>query len=249
MKNVRLFFAALRQSQTLKAGVSERAVVVSPFVASHCWNGFDADAKEIVRKRLEERQRFRDQLAMPRQVVRVARLSQTCDLLFHGHSFQIIFLLRVNARDVFPHCVRERRLGEEFRPRSGVHAGDQSVFPKRFLVEKCGRPHLGIELLIVSLVKLFRSDADLLNQSLCDRTILSRTFDGLCSAVTQHYAATGAEFVALGVSAEVIVIVEDQNANIFSCALAKKISGRQPADTSANNHDVVALPRIYWLSE
>ena len=59
MKNVGLFLATFRQSQALKTSVGERAVVIARFVAGHGRDGFNADAKEIVRECLEEWQRFR----------------------------------------------------------------------------------------------------------------------------------------------------------------------------------------------
>ncbi len=249
MKNVWLFLAAFRQSQSLKTGIGERTVVVSRLVASQGADRFDADAKEVVCKRLEEWQRFRNQLAVFRQVFRVADFVQQRGFFFHGHSRQIIFLFRVNARDTFSHRIGERRSGKEFRPRRGIHAGDQAVFAECFFIEEGRRPHLRIEFLIVGLIKPFGPYPDFGDQCFCNVAVLSGTFDGLRPAVAQHHASAGAKFIALGVAAKIIVIVEDQNPRALPGALAEKIGGCQSANASANDRKIVFLARAHSIPE
>ena len=99
-------------------------------------------------------------------------------------------------------------------------------------------PILGNALLFQELIQRF-----------CNIAIFPRTLDGLRTAVTQHHAPAGAKFVALGVAAKIVVIVENQNACVFPRALAEEIGGCQPADASANDDEVVTLIGIYRLSE
>ena len=69
-----------------------------------------------------------------------------------------------------------------------------------------------VEFLIVSLVELFRIDPQIFQDSLCHIAVLRRAFDRLGAAVADEKVIADAKFVALGVSAEVVVIVEDENA-------------------------------------
>src|SRR4029077_40416 len=49
--------------------------------------------------------------------------------------------------------------------------------------------------------------------------------------------------------AKIVVIVENQNSRVFPRALAEKISGRQSADASADDHEVVTLAGICRIAE
>ena len=57
------------------------------------------------------------------------------------------------------------------------------------------------------------------------------------------------KFVALGMAAEVVVIIENQNPRVFPCALAEEIGGCQPADPAADDYEVVALAGICRIAE
>ncbi len=50
-------------------------------------------------------------------------------------------------------------------------------------------------------------------------------------------------------AAKIVVIVENQNARVFPCALAEEICGRQSADASADDDEVVILAGTYRISE
>jgi hypothetical protein len=66
------------------------------------------------------------------------------------------------------------------------------------------------------------------------------------------HAAVHVKLVALRVTAEVIVIVENQNARAVR-ALAKKVRGREPADSAAHDNEIVRLARVCdrgrWLGQ
>src|SRR6266478_6823834 len=209
MKNVGLFLAAFRQAEALKSGVGKGAVVVAGFVASERGDGFDADAKEIVSKGLEKWESFRQELAVVRQIIRVTDFCQLRYFLLRGEPRQIILFLGVDAGDVFADGIGERSFCEELRPRGGVHSRDEAVFTESFFVEKSGGAQFRIELLVVGFEERFRSNADLAKQALGDIAVLAGTLDGLRSAVTQQHPSGSAKFVAFGVPAKIVVIVQD----------------------------------------
>jgi hypothetical protein len=57
------------------------------------------------------------------------------------------------------------------------------------------------------------------------------------------------EFVALGVPAEVVVIVEDEDPRVLSGLLSVKVCGGQTADAAANNDEIIILPGVNGVSE
>jgi len=135
----------------------------------------------------------------------------------------------------------ERSLCEKLWPWGGVHSGDEAILAKRFLVKKRGGAQFRIEVLVVGFVERFRLDADLVKQGFGDIAILVGTFDGLRSTVAQQHPPAGAKFVAFGMAAEIVMIVQDENARTFPCASAKEISGRETAEAAADNDEVIVL--------
>src|SRR5260370_402006 len=89
MKNVRLFFLAFREPQPIEARIRKRLVVVASLIASRRRNRFDTHAKQIMRKRLKKRQRLRNQLAILRQIIRIADFFELRDLLFLRKAWKI----------------------------------------------------------------------------------------------------------------------------------------------------------------
>ena len=101
--------------------------------------------------------------------------------------------------------------------------------PKVFLVEEASRPQMRVEFLVIGLVEFFGLDSEILQNGLGDRAVLRRTFDRLGAAVTQKQALAHAKLVAPGVAAEVVVIVENENAGISGqpvCGRSKRLPGR-----------------------
>ena len=77
--------------------------------------------------------------------------------------------------------------------------------------------------------------------ALGDRAVVVGALDRLRAAVAEHHAVAGGELVALGVSAEVVVIVEDEDARLVAGLLAIEIGRRQSADAASDDDEVVAL--------
>ena len=140
MKDVRLFFFSQGEPQSLKACVGKRPIIVARQVTIHCRNRFDADAPEIVREGLEKRERFGHQPTMFRQEVSIAGLLELGDLFSYRQASQVVLLLRVHSGDVFAHCLREGRLGKEFRPGRRIHAVTRRSSPKVSLSKKAAVP-------------------------------------------------------------------------------------------------------------
>jgi hypothetical protein len=63
----------------------------------------------------------------------------------------------------------------------------------------------------------------------------------LTAAVTDQHVRPSYEFVALGMAAEIVVIVENKNAGLRSERAAIKPCSRKPADAAANHDQIVAL--------
>ena len=74
-----------------------------------------------------------------------------------------------------------------------------------------------------------------------------RTFNGIGAAKSEDGAVARAKFVALGVPAEVIVVVENQDARLVASGLAEKMRRGESADASADNHQIVGLASVHGL--
>ncbi len=88
-----------------------------------------------------------------------------------------------------------------------------------------------------------------MQQALRDFAVFSGTLDGLRPAVAQEQAPANAEFVALGMTSKVVVIIENQNSCILAGPLPEKVRGSESADTSPNDDQVVVLSRIFGRAE
>src|SRR5262245_28208583 len=83
-------------------------------------------------------------------------------------------------------------------------------------------------------IHAFDVDAEFLDEPRCDRTVGPRTLDHQSAAVHEMRAAVQVELVALGVSAEVVVIVEDQDSRIARVSGSKKVRGGEAAEATAD---------------
>ena len=81
--------------------------------------------------------------------------------------------------------------------------------PKFLAIEEARRAQLGVELLDRTLCKSAARSTPIswINPS-ADRTVSSRALDRLRAAVTQQHPAAGLEFIALGMAAEIVVVVQ-----------------------------------------
>ena len=91
-------------------------------------------------------------------------------------------------------------------------------------------------------------DAEVAEEAERLRAVL-RVLDVHGAAPGEAHRSALVKFVALGVAAEVVVIVEDQYPRLRAVALAVKVRGREPADTAANHDEVVSLVEQLGLSK
>src|ERR1700687_1993065 len=88
-------------------------------------------------------------------------------------------------------------------------------------------------------------DAQLLNHAFGYGAIRSGTLDRKRAAKTQAEGIVYAELIALGVSAEVVVVVEDEDASLGAGRLAIEMRGRETADAAADNDQVIDFARVF----
>jgi hypothetical protein len=85
-------------------------------------------------------------------------------------------------------------------------------------------------------------DAEFPQQALADvAPPRIRRVDRLAAAVTDDQAAIEHEFVALGVAAKIVVVVEDEDAGLRPMRAAIEPGRGKPADTAADHHQIVPL--------
>ena len=100
-------------------------------------------------------------------------------------------------------------------------------------------------MLVVGLVKALRFDPKFFQQPLRHVAVTRWTLDRLRAPIADQRTIAGFELVALGVAAEVVVVVQNQDASLASCRLAIKIRGGKSADAASDNHQVVGLASFF----
>ena len=65
--------------------------------------------------------------------------------------------------------------------------------------------------------------------------------DRFAAAVADHETVIERELVALGMAAEIIVVVEDENARLRTCGAAKEPGRGHPADPATDHDEIVAF--------
>src|SRR5262249_34556320 len=89
-----------------------------------------------------------------------------------------------------------------------------------------------------------RIDAERLHQTERLLAVGEWRFDALSAAVRDPQPAARRELVTLRVAAEIVVVVEDENARPLACVSTIEMGRRQPADTAAYHDQVVDFARI-----
>src|ERR1019366_790733 len=133
---------------------------------------------------------------------------------------------------------------------SGMHrVRDQLVGPKGFLVEE--NPWLQtqrtVEIFADILVIRRHINPKLFDQSLCACAIGSRAFNGIGAAESQNRTTARAKFVALGVPAEVIMVLKNQDARLVARSLAEIMRRGQSADASSHDHQIIGFASVHGL--
>ena len=146
---------------------------------------------------------------------------------------------------------RSRRCRDErlprLRPRLAALVGvevDELVAAEGLAVEEHAEPQALEHRRIVALfAELHRIDAERCEQPARDRAVGIGAVDVERAAVDQLHAAVHVELVALGVAAEIVVVLDDQDLRTGPRG-AIEIRRRQPADAAAHDDEVVALVRV-----
>src|SRR5580704_6034378 len=87
-------------------------------------------------------------------------------------------------------------------------------------------------------------DSERTNEPIGDGTIGFWTLNQLRATVEQLRVAAELKFIALGVTPEIVVIVEQQNAHTGRGPGPEELRSRQTADSSTHHHQVVRLAGI-----
>ena len=132
----------------------------------------------------------------------------------------------------------------------GYRRRDQFIATEGFTIEKYSRSQAerGILLAIYKTGKGSNIDSEFFDKTSSHRAVWSRAFNGKSSAKPDQHIAGLMKFVALGVSAEVVVIIQDQNAGVCLALLAIKVGSGESADSASHNHQVVFFACVRWGS-
>ena len=95
--------------------------------------------------------------------------------------------------------------------------------------------------MVVGRVEPFRVDAELANEPFRHRRIAAGRFQQHGAAVADHQAAADLKLVALGVAAEVVVVVQDQDFGGCAHGFPVEVGRREPADAAADHHQIKVL--------
>src|SRR6516164_11857492 len=100
----------------------------------------------------------------------------------------------------------------------------------------------GIEAAIERGVEPLKLDAEIAQETLCHIAPQSLwRLDRLTAAIADQRARAGSELIALGMAAEIVVIVDNENAGVRPHPLTIKPCRRKPADAAADHDQVVVL--------
>ena len=122
-------------------------------------------------------------------------------------------------------------------------AGHQHVAAERLAVEEhaARQPERRIEIALEGGLEPRDVDAEIAQQALGHRAVERvRRLQRLAAAVADDAAAIEREFVALGVAAEIVVVVEDQDAGGWLGAPVEP-RRRKPADAAADHDQIVGF--------
>ena len=155
------------------------------------------------------------------------------------HAGQIVALLREHAREVGLRSFVHGRLRRELRPGAAAVAAHQPVLAigRPVVRDRVREFHRVIESPVEVIVKALDIDTDVAKQLPADFRIGRGHVDGLGAAVADAGAAADLELVALGMAAEIVVIVEHQDACVRPFR-AVEVRGGEAADAAAHDDEV-----------
>src|SRR5665213_1508583 len=211
----------------------------------------DAAAPQIVRAMLIERDRRRIGLHNVEQVVLIGKAPELVLLLRIAETGIIVFGAGLDLEDAFLHPFAQRRFGNKRLPLLWFGFalfiridGDEPFGAECLLVEKHAALEPGVDRRIVAfLPKLRRFDAERFQQSCRNSAVGSRAIDIQRAAIDDFHAAVQVKFVALGVTAEIVMVFDYED---FRRWFRRAIEpcGRQSADSAANNGENVGFTSV-----
>src|SRR5580704_10003188 len=240
--------AGVRRRAALETEAAEAWEFECPYVERG--NGVDADAPLAVGPLLVEWDDAGIGLDHVQQVVAITHRGEARLLLRRRQTRHIVDRRFLDAHDVASHLWRQRRVGEQLRPRSALRHGDQLVGAKRFLVEKDAavEPERWIEIGVRAFLRQRHGiDAQRFQQAVGHGAVRPWAVDQQGAAVDQLDAPIERKLVALGVTAEIVVVVEDQDAGVLVfCPI--EMRRRQPADAAAHDNEVVGFIGLFEIA-
>ena len=214
-----------------------------------------AEPEEAERAALETVRRFLAAAAVFHQIVAIAGALRECRSFPHGFARKRIAPAGIKRNDLCLARLRDRKAGHEFAKRfalgrlvssSSRTAGiacDQHVAAERLAVEEHAtrEPQRRIEAALEGRLEPRDVDPKIAQQALGHRAVQRLwRLQRLAAAVADDTAAIEREFVALGVAAEIVVIVEDQDSGGRHGAPVEPCC-RKPADAAANHDEIIAF--------
>ena len=191
------------------------------------------------------------------EIVAIAGALEDGALLLRRPASERVALRRIEREVLSLALNRDRKVGHEFGQRPGVVARPGSVSdpharritcnqnvaaePLTRKEQAAGQAERRIEIAFERRLEPLDVDAEFLKQGL-GRWAVERIgrLERLAAAVADDAALADRELVALGMAAEVVVIVEDQDARLRVLA-AIEPGGREPAQAATNHDEVVAF--------
>ena len=141
--------------------------------------------------------------------------------------------------------IERHERGEVF-PRQ-IAAHDEPVRPEALTVEKrsSAQSQRRIELVVEGAVEALELDAELFEEFFRLVAETGRRIDGLAAAIADEKTPIAArELVALGVPAEVVVIIENENTRLCAHAFSEEVRGGEPADAAPDDDQVIGFARV-----
>ncbi len=218
----------------------------------------DAHAPFAMSPGLVERDGARIQLGDVQQKVAIADARQPILLFRRRQAGHVIDLALFDAQNTGLGLVGQRRLIEKGFQAAGAATTARSRTTHHQLVAAEGLPveiggalqsERAIDVRLVALPgQRHRIDAEIFHQSIGDRAVRPGTVDQHRPAIHQFHPPAGkTEFIALGVAAEVIVIVEDQDFRVGPGG-AIEMRRRETGNAAAHHDQVVNGIDIFGLA-
>src|ERR1700734_1645585 len=234
--------------------------------AVQCRLGVNADSPFSLCPPLIKRNHSGVRLHHFEQEVPIADLRKSCLLFCRTQTRHVVHFSLLYAHDVAPDLGGERRLVHEVRPgERSPHlafrpffvpatsrcAHHQPILPECLFIKEDSRieTQRSVELVVcISRLELWRINAELLQQTIGDRTVGRGAVDEESSTVQELPPAAQVKLVSLSMTSEVVVVLKNENASCLSGFLTKEISRGQPANSSPDNHQIVGFAALDGLA-